>query len=78
MKKTGYKQSDVDHTLFIKRKLGKITTFIVYVDDMVVTRNDSSKSSSILMVALINTRRDWLQKVIHKSMELITRILLLL
>ena len=40
MKKIGYKQSDVDHTLFIKRKLGGIIALIVYVDDMVVTGND--------------------------------------
>ena len=43
MKKIGYKQSDADHTLFIKQKLSKITALIVYVDDMVVIGNDSSK-----------------------------------
>ena len=47
MKKIGYKQSDADHTLFIKRKLGKITTLIVYVDDMVVTGNDSREISTL-------------------------------
>ena len=31
-----YQQSNWDHTLFLKCKNGKITTLIVYVDDMVV------------------------------------------
>lgn len=39
MKKIGYKQSDVDHTLFVNNT-GKIMALIVYVDDMVVTEND--------------------------------------
>jgi hypothetical protein len=41
MKAFGYKQSNSDHTLFIKHKEGKVTTLIVYVDDMVVTGDDS-------------------------------------
>ena len=41
MKAFGYRQSNSDHTLFIKRKSGKLTALIVYVDDMVVTGNDS-------------------------------------
>ena len=40
MRKIGYKQSDADHTLFVKNIGGKITALIVYVDDMVVTGND--------------------------------------
>ena len=43
IRKLGYKQSDVDYTLFIKQKPGKITTLIVYVDDMVVIKNDPSE-----------------------------------
>ncbi|XP_024199234.1 uncharacterized protein LOC112202450 [Rosa chinensis] len=34
MKAFGYRQSNSDHTLFIKRKSGKITALIVYVDDV--------------------------------------------
>ena len=37
MKEFGYKQSNSDHTLFIKHKGWKVTTLIVYVDDMVLT-----------------------------------------
>uniref|UniRef100_A0A2N9E1A2 Uncharacterized protein n=1 Tax=Fagus sylvatica TaxID=28930 RepID=A0A2N9E1A2_FAGSY len=37
MRAFGYHQSNSDHTLFLKIQLGKITTLIVYVDDMVVT-----------------------------------------
>ncbi|XP_043811974.1 uncharacterized mitochondrial protein AtMg00810-like [Manihot esculenta] len=37
MKAFDYKQSNSDHTLFIKHKEGKVTALIVYVDDMVLT-----------------------------------------
>jgi len=38
--KCNYKQSQDDHTLFIKRSLkGKVTVLIVYVDGIILTRN---------------------------------------
>ncbi|KAK3005686.1 hypothetical protein RJ639_016550 [Escallonia herrerae] len=40
MKAFGCKQSNSDHTLFEKHKKWKVTTLIVYVDDMVLTRDD--------------------------------------
>ncbi|XP_022876792.1 uncharacterized protein LOC111394998 [Olea europaea var. sylvestris] len=40
MRTFGYKQSGLDHTIFIKLKEGKVTTLIVYVDDMVLTGDD--------------------------------------
>ncbi|KAL5568221.1 hypothetical protein UlMin_024796 [Ulmus minor] len=40
MKNFGYKQSNSDHTLFLKHRKGKITALIIYVDDMVVTGDD--------------------------------------
>lgn len=39
----GYQQSNADHTLFIKHYKGKITILIVYVDDIVVTGNDTEE-----------------------------------
>lgn len=33
----GYQQSNADHNLFIKHHKGKVTLFIVYVDDIVMT-----------------------------------------
>lgn len=36
MKKIGYNQSDVDHTIFTKMKNKKVTAVFMYVDDMVV------------------------------------------
>ena len=39
MKYIGYKQSNSDHTLFLKHNEEQITALIVYVDDMIVTRN---------------------------------------
>lgn len=37
----GYKQSQANHTLFIKRGGIALTTLIVYVDNIVVTGNNS-------------------------------------
>ena len=47
MRNLGYKQSDADHTLFFKQKLGKVTALIVYVDNMVVTGNDPSEITAL-------------------------------
>ncbi|BFG30843.1 hypothetical protein CerSpe_171170 [Prunus speciosa] len=41
MKKFGYQQANTDHTLFIKHKVGKVTLLIIYVDDMIVTSDDT-------------------------------------
>jgi hypothetical protein len=43
MKKFGYTQSNSDHTLFIKHKMGKLIALIIYVDDMVVTGDDAEE-----------------------------------
>ncbi|XP_059663880.1 uncharacterized mitochondrial protein AtMg00810-like [Cornus florida] len=43
----GYCQSNSDHTLFLKKQQGKITTLIVYVDDMVVTGNDPEEMKAL-------------------------------
>ncbi|PRQ51794.1 putative RNA-directed DNA polymerase [Rosa chinensis] len=40
MKKISYRQSNSDHTLFLKHRCGKVTALIIYVDDMVVTGDD--------------------------------------
>lgn len=47
MRSFGYKQSNSDHTLFLKRKKGKITALIIYVDDMVVTGDDHEEISKL-------------------------------
>ncbi|XP_062018984.1 uncharacterized mitochondrial protein AtMg00810-like [Rosa rugosa] len=47
MRAFGYKQSNSDHTLFIKRKNGKITALIVYVDDMIVTGDDPKEMNEL-------------------------------
>lgn len=36
MREFGYEERNSNHTLFLKQKQGKLTTLIVYVDDMVV------------------------------------------
>ena len=47
MKEFGYKQSNSDHTLFIKHKEGKVTALIVYVDDMVLTGDDLEERKAL-------------------------------
>ena len=47
MRAFGYRQSNSDHTLFLKKQHGKITTLIVYVDEMVVTRNDPKERKTL-------------------------------
>ncbi|CAL8175745.1 unnamed protein product [Prunus armeniaca] len=47
MKDFGYKQSNSNHTLVLKFKKGKVTTLIVYVDDMVVTGNDPKEKAAL-------------------------------
>ncbi|GMP31833.1 hypothetical protein CsSME_00005890 [Camellia sinensis var. sinensis] len=47
MKAFGYKQSNSDHTFFIKHKEGKVTALIVYVDDMVLTGDDPCEMKAL-------------------------------
>ena len=47
MKKFDYKQSNSDHTLFLRKKDDRITCLVIYVDDVVITRNDSEEISEL-------------------------------
>ncbi|RVW93252.1 Retrovirus-related Pol polyprotein from transposon TNT 1-94 [Vitis vinifera] len=47
MRAFGYRQSNSDHTLFLKKQHGKITALIVYVDDMVVIGNDPEERQAL-------------------------------
>ncbi|CAL5428100.1 unnamed protein product [Camellia sinensis] len=47
MKAFGYRQSNSDHTLFLKHNKGKITALIIYVDDMIVTGNDLDERKAL-------------------------------
>ncbi|WKA05326.1 hypothetical protein VitviT2T_023300 [Vitis vinifera] len=47
MRAFGYRQSNSNHTLFLKKQHGKITALIVYVDDMVVTGNDPKERKAL-------------------------------
>jgi hypothetical protein len=47
MRKYGFKQSNSDHTLFIKHKGSKVTALIVYVDDMIITGDDEEEISRL-------------------------------
>ena len=47
MKTYDYKQSNSDYTLFLKKKNGKITCLIIYVDDMIITRDDEDEIAEL-------------------------------
>lgn len=47
MKRFGYTQSNSYHTLFLKHRGKKLTALIIYVDDMVVTGNDSEEMQTL-------------------------------
>jgi hypothetical protein len=47
MRKYGFQQSNSDHTLFLKHRLGKVTTLIIYVDDMIITGDDMEEISRL-------------------------------
>ena len=47
MRKYGYHQSNSDHTLFLKHRQSKVTTLIVYVDDMIITGDDAEEISKL-------------------------------
>ena len=48
MKEFGYKQSQGDHTLFIKHSTARgVTALLVYVDDIIVTRNDKREKHDV-------------------------------
>ncbi|CAL8168114.1 unnamed protein product [Prunus armeniaca] len=47
MKNNGFKQCNSDHTLFLKHWKGKVTTLIIYVDDMIITGNDKQEISQL-------------------------------
>lgn len=40
MKKYGFQQSNLNHTLFLKHQGGKVTVLIIYVDDIIITGNN--------------------------------------
>ena len=47
MKKYGYEQSNLDHTLFLKIQGELVTCLIVYVDDMILIRSDAEEIRSL-------------------------------
>ncbi|KAK3004751.1 hypothetical protein RJ639_018619 [Escallonia herrerae] len=47
MKKHDFKQSNADHTLFLKHREGMVTALIIYVDDMIITVNDEQEITNL-------------------------------
>lgn len=46
-KKYGFQQRNTNHTLFIKHRQDKITTQIVYVDDMIIVGDDPDEIAKL-------------------------------
>ncbi|CAN6708602.1 unnamed protein product [Malus baccata var. baccata] len=69
MRAFGCTQSNSEHTLFLKRRNGKLTALIVYVDDMVVTMNDLeerievSRSNSGIYLS----QRKYIMDLLHET-----------
>ena len=47
MRRHGFKQSNSDHTLFLKHRIGMVTALIIYDDDMIITGNDKEEISNL-------------------------------
>ena len=47
IRKYEFQQSNFDHTLFLKHRQDKVTTLIVYVDDMIIIRNDTEEVAKL-------------------------------
>lgn len=47
LRKQSFQQSNSDHTLFLKHRLGKVTILIVYVDIMILIVNDIEDMSKL-------------------------------
>jgi hypothetical protein len=47
MRKHEFSQNNSDHTLFLKRNGGKTAALIIYVDDMIVIKNDEEGISEL-------------------------------
>nr|GEU51147.1 putative RNA-directed DNA polymerase [Tanacetum cinerariifolium] len=47
MKRYGFKQSNSDHTLFLKNRKNRVTCLIIYIDDMVITGNDEEEIKTL-------------------------------
>uniref|UniRef100_A0A8R7PAF0 Reverse transcriptase Ty1/copia-type domain-containing protein n=1 Tax=Triticum urartu TaxID=4572 RepID=A0A8R7PAF0_TRIUA len=47
--KMGYHQSNADHTLFYKRNMSKLAILIVYVDDIIITGDDTKEIEYLKM-----------------------------
>jgi hypothetical protein len=47
MRKHEFSQNNSDHTLFLKRNGGKTATLIIYVDDMIVIKNNEEGISEL-------------------------------
>ena len=57
VKDFGYKQNLGDHTLFLKHSETKgVTTFLVYVDDIIVTGDNEEEKSELRRRLIKNLR----------------------
>ncbi|KAL6337829.1 hypothetical protein AAG906_002294 [Vitis piasezkii] len=57
MRKYGFTQSNSDHTLFLKHRLGNVTTLIIYVDGMIIIGDDIEGYTDANWVGNISDRK---------------------
>ncbi|XP_031267041.1 pentatricopeptide repeat-containing protein At1g62910-like [Pistacia vera] len=50
VKRFGFTRGQTDHTLFLKTSVGKITILIVYVDDIIITRDSFEEMKAVKKV----------------------------
>ena len=47
MRKYEFRQRNSGHTLFLKRRIGRLNALIIYVDDMIVIGDDKEEISRL-------------------------------
>ena len=47
VRRYGFVQSNADHTLFLKHRKNKVATLIIYVDEMIITKDDTEENSRL-------------------------------
>jgi hypothetical protein len=47
MRRYGFVQSNADHTLFLKHRQKRLTALIIFVDDMIITGDDTEEMSKL-------------------------------
>ena len=61
---SGYKQSQADHSLFVKATSSSFTALLIYVDDMILAGNDSIEIAAVKYQLDSLDKRPWATQVL--------------